>query len=78
MPLYAREAFQITLESLFHFSKIARAFQHVPQPIGTNILKSCERIENKLNQLEKWNQSADTLSVFENSIEIQKLFEYSA
>jgi len=50
------------------FSKTAREFLYINNPIG----KRAQKIRGRIQQIEKRNKSADTLTVFENSNEILK------
>jgi len=64
--------FQKPIECPSHFSKAAREFQYIHQPKGKNAWKIRKGIQPK----GKRNQSSDSLVGFENSNEIQILFEY--
>jgi len=70
----AHATFQKPKECPPLFSQSAREFQYVHEPKG----KTAQKIRERIQPIEKRNQSADNLALFENSNEIQKLFAYPA
>jgi len=67
-PIGSSTNFSNVNRVLTPISKAVREFQYIHQPIG----KRAQKIRERIQPIEKKNQSADALAVFENSNEIQK------
>ena len=81
----AHEAFQMPLVTTTHFSKPNRVLTPFFQKLRKNasifirpIGKRAQKIREKIQPIEKRNQSDDAHAFFENSIEVQRLNAYPA